>query len=299
MRIDDIECFRVLAETLNYTNAANRLYLTQSSLTRTIQQMEDELGFQLFDRTRRSVSLTAAGQCFYQNCETVIDSYNSAVEKARHACEGKVGNIRFATHVYSSNGVVYDILGGFQQEYPEILVKVCSSDTEDMIHDLNEGLIDCAICTGKPASMNIERIVLRKYRDCIVVSPGHRLSEREEVDFRELRDERFATISHSSAGRGYEEIRTHARAAGFDPHIEENANSVAHLLAIVSTGRYVTMLSDNYKHLASGKLIFVPLSDEGTVELSFIWNRNTVNPSVRILADYIRQNFKRKTWDED
>ena len=50
MRIDDIEMFRVLAETLSYTNAANRLYLTQSSLTRIIQQMEEELGFQLFEK---------------------------------------------------------------------------------------------------------------------------------------------------------------------------------------------------------------------------------------------------------
>lgn len=64
MRIDDIECFRILAETLNYTNAADRLYLTPSSLTRTIQQMEAELGFQLFDRSRRSVSLTAPARAF-------------------------------------------------------------------------------------------------------------------------------------------------------------------------------------------------------------------------------------------
>ena len=72
MRIDDIECFRILAETLNYTNAADRLYLTPSSLTRTIQQMEAELGFQLFDRSRRSVSLTAAGQSFYLNSEGIL-----------------------------------------------------------------------------------------------------------------------------------------------------------------------------------------------------------------------------------
>ena len=297
MRIDDIECFRVLAETLNYTNAANRLYLTQSSLTRTIQQMEEELGFQLFDRSRRSVALTAAGQSFYQNCETILNSYYESVEKARYAQEGNAGIVRFATHVYSVNSVVYDILGDFQSEHSDIMLKISSSDTEHMIHDLNEGKIDCAICTGKPAERNIERIVLRRYRDCIVVSPRHPLSGREEISFEELKDERFAVISRSLAGRGYEEIRAKARAAGFDAHIEENADSVAHLLSIVSTGRYVTLLSNNYKSLASNKLCFVPLTDEGTVDLAFIWNRTSTNPCVKVFAEYIRQHYKRRIGD--
>ena len=100
MRIDDIEMFRVLAETLSYTNAANRLYLTQSSLTRIIHHMEEELGFQLFDRSRRSVTLTSAGQSFYENCEAVLKAYEDAVEKARRAEEGNTGIIRFAAHVY-------------------------------------------------------------------------------------------------------------------------------------------------------------------------------------------------------
>ena len=297
MRIDDIECFRILAETLSYTNAANRLYVTQSSLTRTIQQMEEELGFQLFDRSRRSVALTVAGQSFYQNCEVILEDYYDAVEKARYAQEGNIGIVRFATHVYTINSVVYDILGGFQAEHPGILLKISSSDTEHMIHDLNEGKIDCAVCTGKPAGRNIERIVLRRYRDCIVVSPRHPLAEREEVSFEELKQERFAVISRSLAGRGFEEVRSKARSAGFDVRIEENADSVAHLLSIVSTGRYVTLLSDNYKRLVADKLRFVPLADEGTVDLSFIWNRNSTNPCVKVLADYIRQNHKRKVGD--
>lgn len=92
MRIDDIECFRILAETLNYTNAADRLYLTPSSLTRTIQQMEAELGFQLFDRSRRSVSLTAAGQSFYLNSEGILDSYYAAVEKRATRRKGFPGS---------------------------------------------------------------------------------------------------------------------------------------------------------------------------------------------------------------
>ena len=299
MRIDDMECFRVLAETLNYTNAANRLYMTPSSLTRVIQQMEEELGFLLFDRSRRSVSLTAAGQSFYQNCEEVLARYHAVVENARAALEGNTGCIRFAVNVYYANSVVYDILGSFQSAYPDILLQVSSSNTERMLYSLLEREIDCGVCTGRPADHSIERIVLKKYRDCVVLSPSHPLADREELSFTELRQERFSVIAHSLAGRGYEEIRAKARAAGFDARVEENADSVSHLLSIVSTGRYITMLSDNYRNLAGDKLRFVPLADEGTVELAFLWKKDSSNPCVKVLADFVRKNFKRRVGDAE
>ena len=297
MRIEDIEVFRVLAETLSYTNAANRLYLTQSSLTRTIQQMEEELGFQLFDRSRRSVSLTAAGKSFYEQCGSVLDAYSNSVDQARYAMEGSTGAIRFATHMYFVNGVVYDIISGFQAENPEILLTVSASGTEQMIHDLNENLIDCGICTGRSANRDIERIVMRHYRECAVLPLGHPLADREEIAFGELKDERFMVISRKLASRSYEQIRAKAKAAGFDARVEEQADSVAHLLALVATGRYVTILSENYQSLTCGRLRFVPLSEESTVELSFLWNRNNPNPCVKVLAEYVRANYKKRVGD--
>lgn len=297
MRIEDMECFRVLAETLSYTNAANRLYLTQSSLTRTIQQMEEELGFQLFDRSRRSVSLTSAGQSFYQSCEAVLAEYYNSVDKARHARDGSSGVIRFAAHSFFVNSVVYEIIEGFQHQYPEITLQISSSGSEEMIHQLKEGSIDCAVCTARPADRSIERITLKKYRECLVVSPQHLLAEKEEVSFEVLKEERFAVISRTVAGRGYDGVKERARAAGFDPYVEEAADSVPHLMACVATGRYVTLLSENYQRLATGRLKFIPLVDETTVELAFLWNKNSANPCVKICADYVKANFKRKIGD--
>lgn len=297
MRIDDLETFRVLAETLSYTNTANRLYLTQSSLTRTIQQMEEELGFQLFDRSRRSVSLTAAGESFYRECQAVLNSYRSCVEKARDAETGSSGVIRFGAHMYFTNGVVYDIIDGFQAEHPDILLKISGNDTEHMIHDLNEGEIDCAVCTGRSSSRDVEHITLKRYRECAVLSPGHPLAGQEEVDFADLKEERFAVISRKFASRGYEQIREKAQTAGFDPKIEEQADSVAHLLALVATGKYVTILSENYQAMSCGRLRFIPFTDDSTVDLAFLWKRTNPNPCAGIIADYVKRNFKRRVGD--
>ena len=162
-----------------------------------------------------------------------------------------------------------------------------------MIYDLNTGAIDCAVCTGRPANRDIDRLVLRKYRDCIVFSPTHRFARKKSIRFEELKDERFAVIARSQARRGYEEVRARSREAGFDASIEERGASVAHLLSLVASGRYVPLLSDNYKGLAAGKLSFVPLADRSVVELAFLWDKTTQNPCVPPFAEYIRNTFKK------
>lgn len=291
MKIDNIEIFCVLAETLNYTNAANRLFMTQSALTRAIQQMEEELGFQLFDRSRRSVSLTPAGYSLYEDSRDILDRYYSIVEKARNAKDGYTGTIKFATHLFRVNAVELDIIHEFQKQYPHIYLDICSKHSNEMVYSLNEGFIDCAIGTGRSADKNIKHIVLEHFRDCIVVAPNHQLADREEISFEELKNERFTVISQSYAGRGYDVIKGKARQAGFDPFIEETAQSVPHLLAILSTGKSITVLSDNYKDLAMGKLKFVPLANESVVELAFMWKDSGNNPCVKLLADFIMKNY--------
>ncbi len=291
MRIDYIECFRVLAETLNYTNAANRLYMTQSSLTRTIQLMEEELGFQLFDRTRRSVTLTPAGHNLYNNSDELLKKYYSIIERARNVSDGYSGIIHFATHAFSVNAIVLDIIHNFQKKYPEIYLEIKASNSERMISSINEKFVDCAIGTTKSLNKDIKRIPLKYFRNCVVLSPDHLLSNKKEISFEELRNERFAVISRKFAGLGYESIKSKARRVGFDPFIEEAAESVQHLLSIIATGRAITILSDNYKDIAMERLKFIPLIDESIVELAFMWDQNSKNPCVNIFAEFIRENY--------
>lgn len=277
---------------MNYTNAANRLFMTQSALTRAIQQMEEELGVQLFDRSRRSVSLTPAGFSLYEDSQELLDRYYTIIEKARNAGEGCTGTIKFATHIFRVNAVELDIIHEFQKQYPHIYMDICSKHSNEMVYSLNEGFIDCAIGTGRSADKNIRRIVLEHFRDCVVVAPNHRFADREEISFEELKNERFTVISQSYAGRGYDVIKGKARQAGFDPYIEEAAQSVPHLMAILSTGRSITVLSDNYQDLALGRLKFIPLANDSVAELSFMWKDNVNNPCVKLLADFIQEKYK-------
>lgn len=83
MPISDLEDFVILAEKLNFSKAAEALHLTQSSLSKKINNLEKKLGFKLFTRTTRSVELTQAGKSFYRDVVELVNSYHQSVARAR------------------------------------------------------------------------------------------------------------------------------------------------------------------------------------------------------------------------
>ena len=88
MTLNQLECFMVLAQRLNFTQAADDLFMAQPALSRLISALEKELDLQLFYRNSRSVALTPAGTVFFKKCPKILDEYRGSVVAARLAQEG-------------------------------------------------------------------------------------------------------------------------------------------------------------------------------------------------------------------
>ena len=88
MTLNQLECFMVLAQRLNFTQAADDLFMAQPALSRLISALEKELNLQLFYRNSRSVALTPAGTVFFKKCPKILDEYRGSVVAARLAQEG-------------------------------------------------------------------------------------------------------------------------------------------------------------------------------------------------------------------
>lgn len=291
MRIDNLECFLALAETLNYTEAASRLFITQSALSRTIQQMEEELGMELFSRSRRNVCLTPAGRSFAKDCERMVSQYYRGVERARSVEEGTRGNISFGCHSITISPVTLDILSCFHSRYAEIAIQVEAMPTSQLVYAINEEKIECAVSTGVSQKPEVKKVLLQQYRDCLVVAASHPLAGRERVSVKELRELKFAVMSRESSVRGHNAVMNCCWEAGFDPDIAVRALSVPHLLTILSMGEHVSILSENYRQAAGDRLAFIPLEKEQVTSLYFMWNTKSNNPSLKLFAEYVEQNY--------
>lgn len=107
MPFSDLENFKVLAEKLNFTNAAKALFMSQPSLSKSISRLEERLGFSLFNRSTREVELTASGRSFYKDTVELLDLYEQAVSRARAQSKHLGAPVRVGGHF--ANPRIYGI----------------------------------------------------------------------------------------------------------------------------------------------------------------------------------------------
>ncbi len=291
MKIDSIECFLSLAETLNYTEAAEQQNMTQSALSKIVQQMEDELGFALLVRSRREVKLTPAGESFAEESRKTLDRYYSSVSTARNASAGNSGNVQMGIRIDMIEPLAFDIVRSFYKAYPGIHMDIRSMKNYDLVRSLDKGTLECAISTGTSRNPAVRSVVLDKYRECLVVNSDHPFAGRKSISLEEAKNERFVIIARHFSIRGNESLISKCRQAHFSPNIVAESASVPHLFANLASGPYVTLLSANFRDFVDDRFVFIPIEEISYTYLKFHWNTESNNQSVKVLADYIAEEF--------
>ena len=143
MNIENLSIFVNLAETLNYSKTASQIHISQPAVSQNITKMEHELGFKLFTRTRRSVSLTKSGSNFYQGIKPMLNNYYKTVQESQHLSSGN--NIDF-TLGYSGTPyevrMVPKIVRAFKRRYNQFNIYLANFDHYDLKHQLQSGECD-------------------------------------------------------------------------------------------------------------------------------------------------------------
>lgn len=118
MELRHLKCFLALAEELHFTRAAERLHIEQPPLSRTIKELEDDLGVTLFDRDRRGTQLTPAGAAFLQDVRRLFTVLEHAQENARTIAAGLKGCLRVAVSDGSVDRRLSSFLACCREEEP-------------------------------------------------------------------------------------------------------------------------------------------------------------------------------------
>ncbi|AWB50341.1 LysR family transcriptional regulator [Gemmobacter aquarius] len=146
--LENLQTFLALAQDLNFRRAAERLHLDQSALSRRIQKLEQTLGFRLLDRTTREVSLTQAGQQFYQTAADLLRTYEERVETARRVAEGKTGLLRLAYMAFAATELMPAAVVRFRQAHPHVDLRLSYIRTQGQKMALANQEIDLGYMIG-------------------------------------------------------------------------------------------------------------------------------------------------------
>lgn len=179
--LENVQTFLALAQDLNFRRTAERLHLDQSALSRRIQKLEQSLGFRLLDRTTREVSLTQAGQRFYQDNADLMRNYHESVQAARRVAEGKSGLLRVAYMAFAATELMPSAMLRFRQAHPHIDVRLEYIRTQGQKIALANGDVDVGYMIGPFEHPDFTALQLSSEPLYVVTPRNHPLLLRQRI----------------------------------------------------------------------------------------------------------------------
>lgn len=287
MNLDYLKEFIALAETLNYWEASERLFLNQSTLSKHIKAMETELGVPLFERTTRKVALTEFGAALLPYAQSITRlqfEYSARLLQLRSQQRGllTIGSIP----TMAQHGII-DLLLAFKQRYPDFNTKIIENDSKLLIRQLLDKTCDLIFLresrTGFEraccSDSDIARIPYINDYMVAVLPKGHPLAGRPEVTLWELRHERFAFINENSMM--YDLCRRACQEASFIPDIVFDSHRLDSILDMVAKGGCTALLMNNH--------IRLPLDPAGREQAPFTAVPITPGIGTQISLCYLKE----------
>ena len=187
----DFELYRifyVVANHCNITKASEELSISQPAISKSIKNLEEQLGGQLFVRTKRGVVLTEEGKEFYNYIKQAIEYINNAENKFTDLINLETGCIKIGISTTLTKEFLLPYLKEFHSLYPKIDIQIITNLTSDLMPKLRNGLIDIVILNlnDKNYGNDIDIIKCRKINDCFVVNNKYKELIDKEVSLKDL-----------------------------------------------------------------------------------------------------------------
>lgn len=284
MTIDQLEHFYALSQCRNYTQAANQLYISQPALSKSIQALEKELHLDLVHRNTRTVTLTAEGIAFADTCRDLLHTLRHGINNAKSASGTLNGRVVFGLPSDHYDAAAVSLILALNEKQPGIRSDLKFFPPNGLLRALDNDTVDFIFSSDWPRAENLAFLRVCESVNCAVLPKDHRLADREEISFAELKNEGFLAISYMVSGKEHDLIIELAREAGLSPNLNYEANSFPELLMMVAAGRGVTVLAEEHKALQMDGVSFVPLKDAPKKEENLIWKRSD-NPCILAVAE--------------
>lgn len=241
MELRHLKYFAMVAKTLSFSEASQRLYITQGTLSQQIRQLEDEIGTQLFERTKHSVALTEAGEELLPLALRTIEDSEVCSNRMRDLKGALTGTLRIGT-THSFSALLTDTVRRFIKEYPGVKLKIQLETASDLIDMLRNRELDLALAF-KPAMAYEELESEPLFRNTLgaIMRKDHPLASRKVLTLEDLESHRIVL-----PGKGMQARRAFDRYLGLDTrklNVTVEVNDPALIMDIVQSTNLIAVIS--------------------------------------------------------
>lgn len=286
MNSNQQQCFLKAAELLNFTAAAEALFISQPALSRNIAALEEELEVLLFVRRNNILALTPGGEILCHWMQENERTLQASIREAKKANAAPQGELRLGfvkTELASQRDT--RAIAAFRKAHPNVNMTISHHRSREIIDRLTDHSIDLAIMIGSAVygDARLQYFESAVYRRCMAVSVSHPLANRASVSLSEFQEDTFISVEEPSSPTMNRMLTTVCGAVGFVPKLRE-AKSTGEQIDLLEGGHGVALLVENHMGRVNPLLKFIPLEENFPVSLLCVWDRLNQNPS---LQDYL------------
>jgi DNA-binding transcriptional LysR family regulator len=265
MTLTQIRYFVAVATCMNFTKAANQMYVSQQVISKQIKHLEEELGFLLFVRDKRNVMLTEGGVLLYEHWKIMLEQYDEVLVKANAIMKQEEHLLRIGTLDVSR---IYDwiahTMAMIGRIYPELQFRVDSDSYRNLFQGLISGRYDCIISledenTELPESF--EQQVLFHFVPKLVISKNNK-KYHPDMTLHELEDETLYLLSDKFSRNAEKNIRSHCKRCGFEPTKVIEFDEISSMEMSLHSGKGYTLTYELFFRNPVKELCFIDLQDD-------------------------------------
>lgn len=294
MNDKQIECFMAVAETLNFTHAAEKIYLSQPTISRLIYTLEEELGFKLFYRSNKEVRLTSPGVVFYQSMKEIQNKYEETLRKAKYIDAGMTGELRIGL---TSNLDLEDLwekeIPEFQKTHPNIVLTYECESQQNLKKNILSGLYDLAFIHTDNFAENEEILsdIVFETKIELVCGKQNPIAITGEVTREELEREVIWTVFPEELQNRL--IEDYYREMGVKKWKIKRTPKFSTALINVRMGNGILFMDPITKQLNSQHYCKFSLPEQyGRITFSVIWKKSNMNPALPQLLNFLTSKEK-------
>lgn len=286
MELRHLQSFLALAEELHFGRAADRLGIAQPALSRQIQQLEAEIGSDLFERTPRAVKLTRAGEELQLRVKPHVDGIGSAVAACRAAAAGVTGRLQIGFTSNLSYVFLPRVLAELKNLAPEAAFDVHELSTDHQINALRSGEIGLALVVLPVSDPGLIQRRLFQEPLIAVMPADHPLAKFSELTLDQLRDHPFIMCPrYRRTGFQYVIIERCAE-AGFEPQIVQEVEGKTLMYELIARGVGISIVPESSSHGNREGVVYRPINDRlAPVEIAAVWKKENDEPLRRLFVD--------------
>lgn len=273
MDIRHLHYFLEVARQKSFTKAAQALYITQPSISKTVKNLEEELGVTLLDRYGKKVELTDAGEVFARQAQEIVTSFHNLSSELDDLMNLKKGHIRIGLPPMIGSSFFPKVIGEFYKQYPNVTIQLFEDGGKKVESDVVSGALDIGVTVLPADDSLLDGYVFVRESLKVVLHPTHLLAGEQEISLSDLREDAFILFREDFTL--HDRIIGACQKAGYQPRIIYESAQWDLISNMVAAGLGVALMPETIcMELDVEEVCILPLQERIPWELGMVWRKD-------------------------